>query len=219
MALLERVGTLLRANLNDLIDRAENPEKMVKQIILDMENQLMQVKTQVAISLADLHLLRKKRDESSREGADYVHKAELAVAKHNDGMARAAIERSLDAQKRSEAFDQQLADQTAQVENLKAALQKLESKLSDARLRSEVLIARHQRARAAGKAAEASQQMGDGSASSAWDRLNHKVNRMEALADAHAELAGDTVNEQFALLEKGDQIERLLADLKRDKAG
>jgi phage shock protein A len=219
MALLERVGTLLRANLNDLIDRAENPEKMVKQIILDMENQLMQVKTQVAISLADLHLLRKKRDECSHEGEDYIHKAELAVAKHNDAMARAAIERSLDAKKRSEAFDQQLADQTAQVDNLKTALHKLEGKLADARAKSDLLIARHHRARAAGKAAEASQQMGDGSAASAWDRLNHKVNRVEAIADARAELLGDNVEDQFALLEKGDQIERLLADLKRDKAG
>ena len=70
MALLERVGTLLRANLNDLIDRAEDPEKMVKQIILDMENQLMQVKTQVAISIADLHLLQKKRDECIQERDD-----------------------------------------------------------------------------------------------------------------------------------------------------
>jgi hypothetical protein len=67
MALLERVGTLLRANLNDLIDRAEDPEKMVKQVILDMENQLMQVKTQVAISIADLHLLEKKGDENIQE--------------------------------------------------------------------------------------------------------------------------------------------------------
>jgi phage shock protein A len=134
-------------------------------------------------------------------------------------MARAAIERSLDARNRSEAFDQQIADQTSQVDSLKAALQKLEGKLSDARLKSDVLIARHQRARSAGKAAEASLHLGDGAASSAWDRLNHKVNRMEALAGAHAELAGDAVDDQFALLEKGDQIERLLADLKRDKAG
>src|SRR5213595_424169 len=111
MALLERVSTLVRANLNDLIDKAEHPEKMVKQVILDMENQLLQVKTQVAISIADLHLLQKKRDECVQERADYARKAELAVAKENDTLARAAIERSLDARKRSESFEQQLADQ------------------------------------------------------------------------------------------------------------
>jgi phage shock protein A len=215
MALLERVGTLLRANLNDLIDRAENPEKMVKQIILDMENQLMQVKTQVAISLSDLHLLRKKRDECGHEIEEYVRKAELAVAKQNDALARAAIERSLDAKKRSEAFDQQIADQSAQVESLKTALQKLGGKLADAKAKSDLLIAKHHRARAAGKAGSAAMQIENGATASAWDRLLQKVNGEEAFAQAQAELAGDNVEDQFNALEKEDQIEQLLADLKR----
>ena len=218
MALLERVGTLLRANLNDLIDRAEDPEKMVKQVILDMENQLMQVKTQVAISIADLHLLQKKRDECNQERDDYVRKAELAVAKQNDALARAAIERSLDAKKRLESFEQQLADQKVQVENLKSALQKLNGKLADARAKSDLLIAKHHRARAAGKAAEANLNLDANAASTAWDRMNHKVNHAEAVGRARAELLGDNVDDQFAALEKHDEIERLLADLKREKA-
>ena len=218
MALLERVGTLLRANLNDLIDRAEDPEKMVKQVILDMENQLMQVKTQVAISIADLHLLQKKRDECIQERDDYVRKAELAVAKQNDALARAAIERSLDAKKRLESFEQQLADQKVQVENLKSALHKLDGKLADARAKSDLLIAKHHRARAAGKAAEAHLNLDADSASTAWDRMKHKVNHAEAYNRARAELLGDNVEEQFAALEKHDEIERLLADLKREKA-
>ena len=87
MALLERVGTLLRANLNDLIDKAEEPEKMVKQVILDMENQLMQVKTQVAIGIADLHLLERKAAETSQKGEEWLRKAELAVTKQHDDLA------------------------------------------------------------------------------------------------------------------------------------
>lgn len=222
MALLERVGTLLRANLNDLIDRAEDPEKMVKQVILDMENQLMQVKTQVAISVADLHLLQKKRDECIQERDDYVRKAELAVAKQNDALARAAIERSLDAKKRAESFEQQLADQKVQVENLKSALHKLGGKLADARAKSDLLIAKHHRARAAAKAAEAHLNLDANAASSAWDRMNHKVNHAEAVSQARAELLGDgfdnNLDDQFAALEKHDEIERLLADLKQEKA-
>jgi phage shock protein A len=218
MALLERVGTLLRANLNDLIDRAEDPEKMVKQIILDMENQLIQVKTQVAISIADLHLLRKKRDEASHEREDYVRKAELAVSKQNDQLARAALERSIDAQKRSEAFNEQMNDQKVQVENLKSALHKLEGKLADARAKSDVLIAKHHRARAMGKAAEAHLGVDANSASTAWDRMNYKVSRAEALSNARAELLGENVDDQFHALEKQDDIERLLADLKREKS-
>ncbi len=218
MALLERVGTLLRANLNDLIDRAEDPEKMVKQIILDMENQLIQVKTQVAISIADLHLLRKKRDEANREREDYVRKAQLAVAKENDQLARAALERSIDAQKRSEAFNEQMNDQKVQAENLKTALQKLESKLADARAKSDILIAKHHRARAAGKAAEAHLNLDANSTSTAWDRMNYKVSRAEALSNARAELLGENVDDQFQALEKQDDIERLLAELKREKS-
>ena len=214
MALLERVGTLLRANLNDLIDRAENPETMIKQVILDMENQLMQVKTQVAISIADLHLLEKKRDESIQEREDYVRKAELAISKQNDALARAALERSLDAKKRAESYEQQIADQKVQVENLKGALRQLDSKLADARAKSDVLIAKHHRARSASKAAAARLDLNGNSASAAWDRMKHKVNQAEAVSRARVELLGDDVEQQFSDLEKHDEIERLLRELK-----
>jgi phage shock protein A len=217
MALLERVSTLLRANLNDLIDRAENPETMVKQIILDMENQLMQVKTQIAISVADLHLLKKKRDESITEKEDYIRKAQLAITKENDALARGALERSIDAQKRADAYEQQITDQTLQVDNLKAALQKLQTKLTDARTSSELMIARHHRARAASNAAKASIGLENGSQSAAWDRMKHNVNKAEAIGSAYAELAGDKLDDQFAAIEKEDQIERLLSDLKNAK--
>src|SRR5258708_21909252 len=129
MALLERVSTLVRANRDDLIDKAEEPEKMIKQIILDMQNQLMQVKTQVAISIADEHLLEKKKKENLDKQADWMRKAELAVDKKQDDLARAALERSMSYQQMSQGFDQQIADQKLQVENLKSALHKLEQKL------------------------------------------------------------------------------------------
>src|SRR6185437_5617640 len=113
MALLERVSTLIRANINDLVDKAEDPEKMIKQVILDMQNQLLQVKTQVAIAIADQHLLEKKQKEQ-------------------DDPARAAIERSLSYKQNSGNFEQQVADQKIEVENLKSALRKLEQKLEEA---------------------------------------------------------------------------------------
>src|SRR6266513_1663947 len=94
MALLERVSTLVRANLNDLIDRAEHPEKMIKQVMLDMENQMMQVKTQVAVAIADEHLLAKKQNENNARIAEWIRKAEMAVDKGGDEQARLALERS-----------------------------------------------------------------------------------------------------------------------------
>ncbi len=89
---------MLRANINDLIDRAEDPEKLAKQLVLDMENQLLQVKTQVAIAIADQHLLEKKRKDHEAAATDWHRKAELAVEKGEDGMARAALERALGSQ-------------------------------------------------------------------------------------------------------------------------
>lgn len=217
MALLERVGTLLRANLNDLIDRAEDPEKMVKQVILDMENQLMQVKTQVAISIADLHLLQKKSAEALQKRDDWMRKAELAVTKQQEDLARIAIERSLESRKLSDSFDEQINDQKVQVENLKAALHKLEGKLAEARGKSELLLAKHRRARAANTAAEAQLKTGEGIAAGAWDRMKGKVNREEALNEARAELLGDHVEDRFAALEKQDEVDRLLQELKGRK--
>src|ERR1700745_2661482 len=109
MALMERVSTLLRANLNDLIARAEDPAKMIKQVILDMENQLMQVKTQVAIAVADLHVLERKRGDDSEKEAAWMRKADLALVKKDDTLARAAIERAISSRKMMAAFDEQIA--------------------------------------------------------------------------------------------------------------
>src|SRR3954466_14624871 len=95
MSLLDRVSTLLRANLNDLVEKAEDPEKLLKQLLLDMENQLMQVKTQVAIAIADQHLLEKKRKENLDTQQDWVRKAELALRKGEKTLARMALPRSL----------------------------------------------------------------------------------------------------------------------------
>src|ERR1043166_8958647 len=104
MGLLERVGTLIRANLNDMIDRAEDPEKMIKQVILDMENQYLQVKTQVAVSIADQHLLEKKWKENEDSGTDWMRKAERAVDKGEDELARGALDRYQTATRLDQSF-------------------------------------------------------------------------------------------------------------------
>jgi len=214
MALLERVATLVRANLNDLIDKAEEPEKMIKQVILDMQNQLLQVKTQVAIAIADQHLLEKKQKENEAKDTEWVRKAELAVDKKQDDLARAALERSLSYRSLGSGFAQQVADQTVQVENLKSALRKLEQKLAEAQAKSEVLIAQHRRARALSKAGDARLAMGDAEHSNAFDRMNSKVQHNEALSQAKAELTGDSIEDRLAHLERQDEVEQLLADLK-----
>ncbi len=174
MALLERVSTLVRANLNDLIDKAEDPEKMIKQVILDMQNQLLQVKTQVAIAIADQHLLEKKRKRTkTRCGVDAQGRTRRR--QKQDDLARASLQRVESYRELSEDFAQQVTDQKAQVENLKTALRQLEQKLTEAQAKADLLIAQHRRARAVGKASDAQMAIGDGSKAAAFDRMKRKV--------------------------------------------
>jgi phage shock protein A len=214
MALLERVSTLVRANINDLVDKAEDPEKMIKQVILDMQNQLLQVKTQVAIAIADQHLLEKKQKENHDKVAEWTRKAELAVAKQQDDLARAAIERSLSSKQSAQNFEQQVADQKIEVENLKIALRKLEQKLDEAQAKCDVLVAQARRSRVVGKARSAQSAAGDQQHVATFDRMKQKVVRGEAVNQAHQELNGDSLEDRFATLEREDEIERLLAEIK-----
>jgi len=218
MALLERVSTLVRANLNDLIEKAENPEKVIKQVILDMENQYLQVKTQVAISIADLHMLEKKKEEYQGSMNEWMRKAEKCVTIQQDDLARTALERYRGFRQMAEGFTEQVEDQQAQVEGLKNALQKLEQKLAQAKAKKDLLIARHRRSQTATRASQAELAIGDGSKAAAFDRMKDKVLRAEAVVHAHKELAGGNVDEQFAELERNEEIERLLAEIKGRKA-
>ena len=214
MALLERVSTLIRANLNDLIDKAEDPEKMIKQVIMDMENQLLQVKTQVAISMADHHLLQKKQEEHEDRAAEWMRKAELAVDKQQDDLARAALERFQGVTKLVDGYKQQVDDQRQQVDILRKALEQLDQKLGEARAKSDLLLAQHRRARSLGKANDAQLAIGGRGPVAGFDRMEHKVQRSEAVSQAKSELVGDDVDRRLDALQKEDEVGRLLEALK-----
>lgn len=214
MALLERIATLVRANLNDLIDQAEDPEKMIKQVILDMQNQLLQVKTQVAIAIADQHLLEKKKQENSGRVGEWSRKAELAVDKKQDDLARAALQRGESYRELTDSYAQQVDDQKMQVENLKAALRQLEQKLAEATAKADLLAARQRRARAVSRATDAQFKLGSMSGSSTFDRMKRKVAHSEAESQAKSEIVASDMEARLAALEKDDRIEQLLAQLK-----
>jgi phage shock protein A len=214
MALLERVSTLVRANINDLIDKAEEPEKMIKQVILDMQNQLLQVKTQVAIAIADQHLLEKRQKENGDKTSEWMRKAELAVTKKEDDLARAALHRVESYREMAASFAEQVADQKAQVENLKTALRQLEQKLAEAMGKADLLIAQQRRARAVGKAHDARAAIGDQSKIAAFDRMKSKVQRNEAVSQAKSEIGDDDIEGRLNAIEKDDRIEQLLAEMK-----
>ena len=219
MALLERVSTLLRANLNDLIDKAEDPPKLLRQLVLDMENQLMQVKTQVAIAIADQHLLEKKRKEHMDGAAEWRNKAELAVKKGQDDLARAALERSLTQDHIAKGFAQQLEDQHAEADTLRTALRKLDQKLVETRSRCELLIAQERRTRMVSKATAARQTPNTRQSSATLERMNSRITSREARNEADVELlTGDALEDRFAALDREEHIESLLNALKAKQA-
>jgi phage shock protein A len=189
---MERVSTLIRANLNDLVDKAEDPEKMLKQVILDMENQMLQVKTQVAIAIADEHLLAKRQKENAAKVAEWMRKAEMAVDKQKDDLARAALDRVETFRRLGEALEEQVTDQRTHAEALKTALRRLDTKLAETRHRSDLLIAQHRRSRAVSKAAQA---------------------HLDIASDRHA-----SADDRFEALERDDRIEQLLVELKSRRA-
>ena len=215
MALLERVGTLLRANINDLIEKAEDPEKLAKQLVLDMENQLLQVKTQVAIAIADQHLLQKKLKEHEDTMNQWTRKAELAVQKQQDDLARAALQRTLSNQQLVAGFAQQLEDQNAETETLRNAFANLQQKLHETRSTCEMLIAQHRRARTMGKANAARTIAASHQRSTTLNKLRSTIQRNEAAnAASHMVLEAESLDDRLSALERDDQIERLLEDLK-----
>jgi phage shock protein A len=219
MALLERVATLIRANLNDMVDRAENPEKLLKQIILDMQNQFLQVKTQVAIAIADLHLLEKKKKENADKEVEWMRKAELAVEKKQDDLARAALDRALSYKQFTASFDEQIADQRAQVEILKGALQKLDAKLAEAHAKADLLLAQSRRARSMDKATSAQLAADDRNKVATLERMKTRIQHAEAVSQAKVEImAGDDIEHRLNMLEKDDQIDKMLAEMKDRKA-
>jgi phage shock protein A len=218
MALLERVATLLRANLNDLIDRAEDPQKMLRQLILDMENQLLQVKTQVAIALADQHLLEKKQAEHEESAGNWQRKAALAVTRQQDDLARAALRQQISHQQMAASFAQQLGDQRTETATLRTALSRLQQRLQETQSRCELLAVEHRRARASQKLT------GTGpSTSSTIARVRGRIDQAAAagraqqtmlVAETGTNLNETELEERFAAMEREDQIEDLLRDLK-----
>ena len=215
MTLLDRVAMLIRANLNDLVSKAENPEKLLKQLLLDMQNQYLQLKTQVAVAIAGQHQLEKQQHENTAAQQDWMRKAELAVARNEDALARIALERSLTYENGVQKFAQQVTDQKNQVELLRDALHRLESKMAETKTRADVLIAQHRRARLA---INANGNKLDSDAT--FDRVSARVSEAEMMSEAQRIAARDLDTEdQLIQLEQEDRVNKMLAELKHRIAG
>ena len=211
---LDRVSTLIRANINDMISRAEDPEKVIRQLILDMNNQLIQVKTQVAAAIADERLMQKRYEDNQKKADEWQRKAELAIEAGKDDLARDALSRRRTFQETADGFKAQYTEQAAQVEELKQALDQLQAKINEAETKKDLLIARSRRAKAETNIRKTLAGVDATGALSEFERMEEKVEEQEAHAKAYAELDQDTLDEKFKQLEQEDQLNKDLAELK-----
>jgi len=219
MGMLDRVSTIVRSNINDLLDRAEDPEKMIRQLLADMENQLIQVKTQVAASIADEQRLKERWQQNQQQADEWQRKAELAVTKGDDDLAKQALARRNTFVQTATGFKEQYEEQARQVEELKSALDKLEAKIDEARTKKDLLIARSRRAQAERQVHETLGKASTSGATGGFDRMEEKVRTQEARAKALSGLDHDTVDEKFRQLEQEDQVSSDLAALKAKLGG
>src|SRR5437762_6355626 len=219
MGIFSRLGTLIKSNINDLITKAEDPEKMLSQVLLEMQQQLVEAKKAVAVAIADEKKLQKQYTAESDKSKEWERKAMVAVRAGDDNLARQALARKQEHETIAAQFQQQWLAQKQAVEKLKDALRLLNNKIEEAKRKKNILIARKKRAEAQQQIANTMQGLGDTSAFDTFDRMAERIQLMEAEAEAGAELAGelsgDTLESKFLQLEQGHgSDDDALAELK-----
>jgi phage shock protein A len=219
MGFFSRLADVIKSNLNDLISRAEEPEKMLDQIIADMRVQLIEAKKQVAVAIADEKKLKKQYEKEQAVADEWEKKAMLAVRAGDDGLAKQALARQRSHGEITAQYKAQWEKQAHAVEQLKVALRALNAKIEEANRKKAVLIARKRRADAMKSIEETMAGMKEASAFETFERLERKVDQAEAEADAASELnkemAGDVLKQKFEELEGDAGSDEALLELKR----
>lgn len=198
MAIVQRFWTMLKSNLNHLIGKAENPEKMLNQMLLDMQEQLINAKRQVAVAIADEKRLLKQYEDEKAKAQEWEQKAMLAVNAGKDDLAKAALERKAEHEKMANGFHTQWQSQKQAVEQLKSALTNLNGKIEDAKRKKNLLIARARRAEAQKTITDTMSGMSNTSALDTIERMEQKIDQMEAEAQATSEMAKEIETDQLA---------------------
>jgi phage shock protein A len=219
MGIFARIARLIKANLNALISGAEDPEKVLTQILEDMGSQLMEAKKQVAVAIADEKRLAKQAQAEKEKVVEWERRAMLAVRAGNDELAKEALARKAEIAALSEQYQAQWQKQKASVDQLKLALRALNNKIEEAKRKKTLLVARQKRAEAQSRIQETMSGLKNASAFEAFDQMATKVEQMEAQAEAHAELteeySGDTLALKFSELSATAGAEEDLVALKR----
>ena len=219
MGIFSRLAQLIKSNLNDLISRSEDPEKMLNQVVLDMNNQLVEAKKQVAASIADEKRLAKQFEQETSNAQEWERRAMMALRAGNEALAKEGLARKREHDELAATYNEQWTKQKAAVDQLKRALRLLNDKIEEAKRKRNVLIARKKRAEAQRAIQETMSGLRDQSAFETFDRMSQKIDQLEAEAEAQGEIAdeytGDSLATQFKQLERTHSGDDDLVALKR----
>jgi len=215
MGIWDRLSTLLRSNINDLISRAENPEKMLNQLIVDMRTQLAKAKQQVASAIADEKRLASQAEQEKKLAEEWEKRAELAVREERDDLAKQALLRYNEHVQGAVQLQETWVKHREETEKLKLSLRQLNDKIEEAKRKKNILIARAKRAEAHKRIQETMSSMSDKSAFETFERMaeqiEHEERKLIAAAEVNDDLSGDSLMQQFQSLEKADADQQLLA--------
>ncbi|MGB5191966.1 MAG: PspA/IM30 family protein [Polyangiales bacterium] len=219
MGFLSRLAQLIKSNLNDLINKSEDPEKMLNQVIIDMNQQLVEAKKQVAVAIADEKRLQKQFSNEVKKSQEWEQKAMLAVRSGDDALAKEALLRKKEHDAIAAQYQEQWERQKTFTDQLKTALKALNNKIGEAQRKKNVLVARKRRAEAMKSIQETMSGLTDASAFETFDRMAQQIDQMEAEAEAGAEMAeqytGDILKHRFSELEATAGADLELEALKR----
>ena len=223
MSIFTKLSTVIKSNINDLISRSENPEKMLNQIILDMRDQLAKAKREVAVAIADERKLRASLDAEVKEVRQWEHRAVLAVKEGRDDMAKQALVRQQEHKERASTLDETWRTQAAEMEKLKGSLRQLNDKIEEAKRKRNLLVAKQRRAQAQRRIHETMSGLSNTSAFDAFQRMADKIDEQERESLAHQEvnaaLGPGTLEDDFKALESGGDggdVEDRLLSLKQE---
>jgi phage shock protein A len=219
MGLFDRVSRVVRSNLNAAVSAAEDPEKILDQAIIDMSEDLVQMRQAVAKAIAAQKRVEQQHNKAQSEASTWQQRAQLALQKGDESLAREALTRKKTQSETAAALKAQLDQQQVTVDQLKKNLIGLESKISEAKTKKDMLKARVSAAKANEQLQNTMGQLNTGSAMSAFERMEEKVLMMEAKSQAAVELAGADLESQFVALEAGGDVDDELAAMKAQLSG
>lgn len=215
MSILGRISDLISANVNAMLDKAEDPEKMANEYLRQLTNEVYEARTSVAAAMADETKLEQRRISYQAEADQWQAKAEAALRAGDEELTKAALSRKVQAQKLADQYRQQETAQEEQVNALQDALVSLETRIAEVKAKKELIIAKKNRAATQEALQRTASSLGKLSAIDKLDQLEEKVDDRLARADAMAKLEQGSLEARFKDLEKDQEVDAELAELKR----